>query len=945
MAGEEISSLVVKVGIDDSLFSKGVKEIDKTMGLLKTEFSATSSKLKEFGSDTDKLGNKAQFLGKAMQLQEQKVKELAKAFEKSKQETGENSTATQELAIKLNRAISQYNKFEGELKQTEKALSEASKEVKEQGSAWDTLKNKIANATSGMGENIKRGIGMAIGGDIWDKAKAGFISVTTFGSDLSKTMNNIQASTGYATNAMSSIKDVLIGIYNDNFGESFEDIGNAVKTIGQQSGASGNELKNLAEDALMLRDTFGFEVNESFRSAKMLMDQFGMSGEEAYNLIAQGAQWGLDKNGDLLDTINEYSVQFKQLGFNSDEMFNMLANGAMSGTFSVDKLGDAVKEFGIRAKDGSSSTQQAFKQLGLDANKTSMEFAKGGETGKKAFEEVNKKLLEIKDPLKQNQIGTALWGTMWEDLGKEGIASLTSLDGEISKTNNALQDIKKVKYNDLGSAFEGIKRNMQTGLILPISNILLPKLSDFSNWFIANMPQIQSSVSGAMDKIIPVFEGFGKGIQLVIDNSNWLIPVLAGVVSSIGAFNIISTVKGLIDIWKASTFAMTLAQEGLNVALTANPIGLIIVGIGLLVAAGIALYKNWDFIKAKAIELKNAIGQKFTEIGVAIGNIWNSIKGFFISIGNGIAEAWNFIKNVVTVGIMLIGAILQGAFTIITIPFMFIWENCKVYIFSAWDFISNKVSSALSYISSIISNVFNAIKGFVAPIWDGIKNNIASVWNAISSNISSAINSVRNVVSSVFNSVKSTVSSIWEDIKNKVSSVWSSLVSVFTSIGGSIKSAVSSVFDGVKSSISDKIEGAKSIVNSGLNSIKSFFNGLVLKLPHIKLPHFSLNGSFSLDPPRVPSLDISWYAKGGIFSSPQVIGVGDAKSPEAVVPLDKLQGFIDNAIAKNVNGLGNSGVQTIIIPVNLNGKQIARVIAPDVNKELGNLNRKNLAWR
>ena len=88
-----------------------------------------------------------------------------------------------------------------------------------------------------------------------------------------------------------------------------------------------SKIKDLAKNAILLRDTFDFDVNESIRSANMLMEQFGISGDEAYTLIAQGAQKGLDKNGDLLDTVNEYAVHYKQLGYTSEEFFNSLING------------------------------------------------------------------------------------------------------------------------------------------------------------------------------------------------------------------------------------------------------------------------------------------------------------------------------------------------------------------------------------------------------------------------------------------------------------------------------------------------------------------------------------------------------------------------------------------------------------------------------------------
>ncbi|MCC5468761.1 phage tail tape measure protein, partial [Pelosinus baikalensis] len=166
---------------------------------------------------------------------------------------------------------------------------------------------------------------------------------------------------------MSGLKDTMLSIYNNNFGENYQDIGKSLSTVKQITQASGKELENLTTNALMLRDTFEFEVNESTRAADALMKNFGITGEQAFTLIAQGAQNGANKNDDLLDSLNEYSVQFKMLGFTADQFTNTLISGATNGAFSIDKIGDAVKEFTIRSKDGSKSSAEGFAAMGLDA--------------------------------------------------------------------------------------------------------------------------------------------------------------------------------------------------------------------------------------------------------------------------------------------------------------------------------------------------------------------------------------------------------------------------------------------------------------------------------------------------------------------------------------------------------------------------------------------------
>ena len=128
-------------------------------------------------------------------------------------------------------------------------------------------------------------------------------------------------------------------------------------------------------------------------------------------------------------------------------------------------------------------------------------------------------------------------------------------------------------------------------------------------------------------------------------------------------------------------------------------------------------------------------------------------------------------------------------------------------------------------------------------------------------------------------------------MKDNVVSAWENLKSDVGSAAENIRSTAVQKFTDLKNSISEKMESAKEKVRSAIEKIKGFFN-FSWSLPHIKLPHFSVSGEFSLNPPSIPHFDVDWYAKGGVFDAPSVIGVGEA-GPEAVVPLDRLWKKLD----------------------------------------------------
>lgn len=203
---------------------------------------------------------------------------------------------------------------------------------------------------------------------------------------MQKAMNQYIASTGKGAEETDRYKKILEEIYVNNYGENFEDIGQAMAEVTKQLGDLNDaSLQDVTESAFALRDTFGYEIPESTRAAKALIDNFGISGEQAMNLIAAGAQNGLDYSGELIDSINEYSVQFAKVGLDADDMFKIFEKGAKTGAWNLDKIGDAVKEMSIRVIDGSETTSSGFQAIGLDAAANVREFAAGGQARRRHF--------------------------------------------------------------------------------------------------------------------------------------------------------------------------------------------------------------------------------------------------------------------------------------------------------------------------------------------------------------------------------------------------------------------------------------------------------------------------------------------------------------------------------------------------------------------------------
>ena len=451
-------------------------------------------------------------------------KKVEQSAEKTAKKTEQTEEKTSETVKREKEKVTEHHKQQNDERQKDDQSTGKERENTEKETS-----EKIKSIASGTAKVIGAGMLAAATGAVAASGMA--IKGAT---DMDQAMNQFVASTGKSTEETERYQKVLEGIYKNNYGESFEDIGQAMAEVTKQMGDMDDAaLQEVTESAYALRDTFDYDIPESTRAAKAMMDNFGVSGEEAMSLIAAGAQNGLDYSGELLDSISEYSVQFGKLGLSADDMFSIFQKGAESGAFNLDKVGDAVKEFSIRAIDGSETTKAGFEALGLNADETAKKFAAGGDTAREAFKEVVKGLSEMEDPLEQNTAGVNLFGTMWEDLGPEAVAALAEISDGAYDTADAMGQIKEVKYDDLGSMLEGLKRSLDL-LLIPLGEEMIPILNELIESILPviqeMLPPLMDSAAAMITQLAPLIDTLLPGIMECV---NGLIPPLMNIISAI----------------------------------------------------------------------------------------------------------------------------------------------------------------------------------------------------------------------------------------------------------------------------------------------------------------------------------------------------------------------------------------------------------------------------
>lgn len=723
------------------------------------------------------------------------------------------------------------------------------------------------------------------------------------------------------------------------------DFDSAMANVAAISGATGDDLQALRDKAREMGEKTKFSASE----AADAMSYMAMAGWKTGDMLSgiEGIMHLAAASGEDLattsDIVTDALTAFGLMAEDSAHFADILAAASSNANTNVSMMGetfkycapvagalgysaeDVAEAIGLMGNAGIKSTQ-AGTALRTMMTKLQGELKLSGEAlGEVTIQTANAdgSMRELSDILADCRTAFSKMSESEAAAAAETLVGKNAMSGFLALMNSAPGDIDKLRNaidNCDGSA-ENMAAIMQDNLNgqLTILKSQLEELAiSFGEMLMPVIRKVVTAVQGFVDKLNNMDEAQRKTIitiGLVIAALGPFLVILGTVISTVG-----KSMKAYASATKGIKKLMVAVKSGtgifgkLGTALggISAPVLAIVAVIAVLVAAFTHLWKTNDGFRENIIATWTQIKETVSNFCQGIVDRLNSLGFEFSSITEVLKAVWDGFCN-------LLGPVFEGAFRFISDTLSTVLDvilntvDFFIAVFSgdwegAWEAVKNIFSSIWNGLVSWFTNILETIKGVLdvalgwigsswEQVWSGVKNFFTNIWNGIKAFISSTINSISTTISNVITGIKTTVNNVFSAIKTTISNIFNG-----------IKDTATSVWNAIKTAITTPIENAKEKVREAINAIKGFFSGLKLELPHIKLPHFSISGSFSLSPPSVPHINIDWYKSGGIMAGPTIFGMngsslmaGGEAGKEAILPLTEFYSKLESILTSRLN--------------------------------------------
>ena len=573
------------------------------------------------------------------------------------------------------------------------------------------------------------------------------------------------------------------------------------------------------------------------------------------------------------------------------------------------------------ALSGHSSAQAAFNQAVAE-----------GQTKEDAF---NAALAACGSEQERSQLITETLTGLYADAGRQ----YQETNKDLLASRDAQNEMNR-SMQELGEAAMPVKTAV-TEIGTSLLNTLAPALEAVTGWYKSLTPEQQTLVNNlalgavafggvttSIGKTMEAAEGVGSAFKTAGELWGGAKKLMGdtGFLSKIGTgfSNIVTKAGGL---GTMLTGTLSSGWTGFTGLIAAHPIGLGVAAVSAAVA-GLTWFftqtetgkQMWSDFTGWISEKWQAVQDFFAGVPEFWGGIWEQVSTGVSDFCTGVGEKWEQLK--------------QGASDT--------WENLKQGASDAWSNIKN---TALEFGGGLVEGVSNW--------WNNLTGNTDSAFGQIVSTVQGDMNTAQTVGSSAAGALQAAMNGDWETAKSQAANAFNAIkdnismkldaaestaVSIADRIGDKLGfpglgSKVQGVFDSIRGFIENPIESAWNAISGIPQKIMNAFGGIKISIPKPKLPHFNVSWN-EFGPISLPSVSISWYARGGYFDEPSIVGVGEAGG-EFIAPEKQLQGFIETSVNRAFSRFADTPSQPVSVAVTVYATVADGVDAYETGQQIG----------